>query len=86
MNERTGIIVWVSDTKAARGLEKYGSLYYISRRMRYAVLYVDTRRYEDVVANLMRLPYVKRVEKSLRGEIRTEYNTNVPDKTRFYTY
>lgn len=86
MKERTGIIVWVSDTRAARGLDKYGTLHYISRKMRYAVLYVDAKRYDEVAAQLMRLPYVKRVERSLRGEIRTEYDTQVPDKTRFYSY
>lgn len=86
MHERTGLIVWVSDARAARGLDKYGFLHYISRKMRYAVLYVDARRCEEITANLKRLPYVKRIERSLRGEIRTEYNVNVPDKTRFYTY
>jgi uncharacterized protein YlbG (UPF0298 family) len=86
MNERTGIIVWVNDIKAARGLDKYGSLHYISRKMRYAVIYVDAGRYEDISKNLLRLPYVKQVERSLRNEIRTEYSSNMPDKTRFYTY
>lgn len=82
--ERTGYIVWFSDWKAARALDKYGSLHYMSRKMNYAVLYIDADAAEDTVRNLQRLSYVRKVERSYRGEIKTEYESNVPDKTRFY--
>jgi len=85
-HERTGLIVWVNDVKQAKGLEKYGSVHYISKKMRYVVLYINAERYEDTTKNLIKLPYVKQVEKSLRNEIKTEYSSNIPDKTRFYTY
>ncbi|HZG84493.1 YlbG family protein [Paenibacillus sp.] len=84
--ERTGFIVWLSDAKPGRNLEKYGSLHYISRKMNYAVLYVNSDRAEETMKSIQRLPYVKKVERSYRGEIRTEYNSNMPDKTRFYSY
>ena len=83
--ERTGYIVWFSDWKAARGLEKYGTLHYISRRMNYAVMYMNAEAAEETVRNLQRLPFVCKVERSYRGEIKTEYEKNVPDKTRFYS-
>jgi uncharacterized protein YlbG (UPF0298 family) len=83
--DRSGLIVWVNDVKAARNLDKYGSLHYISKKMHYAVLYVNTDKMDEIVRNLMRLPYVKKVERSYRNEIKTEYNSNMPDKTRFYT-
>jgi len=83
--DRSGIIVWVNDVKAARNLERYGSLHYISKRMQYAVLYVHTDRLDDTLRHLQRLPYVKKVERSFRSEIKTEYSSNTPDKTRFYT-
>ncbi len=82
--ERTGYIVWYSDWKAARGLDKYGTLHYLSRKMHYAVLYVDSSVSEETLRNLQRLPYVKKIERSYRNEIKTEYERNVPDKTRFY--
>ncbi|UHA74048.1 YlbG family protein [Paenibacillus sp. 481] len=82
--ERTGFIIWVSDVKAARNLDKYGSLHYISRKMHYAVLYVNAERAEEVQKNIKRLPYVKKIERSLRNEIKTEYSNEIQDKTRFY--
>ncbi|WP_028595746.1 YlbG family protein [Paenibacillus assamensis] len=82
--QRTGYIIWVSDVKAARNLEKYGSLHYISRKMHYAVLYVNADRAEDTVKNLKRLNYVKKIERSYRNEIKTEYSSEFEEKTRFY--
>jgi uncharacterized protein YlbG (UPF0298 family) len=83
--ERVGYIVWVSDHRMARNLEKYGTVHYISRKMNYAVIYMDADKAEDTIRNIERLPYVKKAERSFRGEIRTEYAKNVPDKTRSYS-
>jgi uncharacterized protein YlbG (UPF0298 family) len=83
--DRSGLIIWVNDVKAARNLEKYGNVHYISKKMHYVVMYVHTSKMEEIVRNLTRLPYVKKVERSYRNEIKTEYSSNMPDKTRFYT-
>jgi len=83
--DRVGYIVWVSDHRQARNLDKYGTVHYISRKMNYAVIYMDADKAEDTIRNIERLQYVKKVERSYRGEIRTEYSKNVPDKTRSYS-
>lgn len=83
--ERKGLIVWVTDIRAARGLERYGSLHYISKKMRYAVLYVNANRAHDIMNQIQKLKYVKKVEYSYRNELKTEYNNHIPDKTRFYS-
>lgn len=82
---RKGLIVWVSDVKAARTLDRHGTLHYISRKMKYAVLYIHAEREQEVLAQLKRLNFVKKIEPSYRNEIKTEYNSNMQDKTRFYT-
>ncbi|EFM12935.1 Uncharacterized protein family UPF0298 [Paenibacillus curdlanolyticus YK9] len=83
--DRTGYIIWVSDLKAARSLDKYGTVHYMSRKMHYVVFYVDTDRAEDTARNVARLPFVKKIERSYRNELKTEYTKNVPDKSRFYS-
>ncbi|TXK85705.1 YlbG family protein [Paenibacillus sp. N3.4] len=85
MIERSGLIIWVNDTKAARNLERFGSLHYISKKMNYAVLYIHASKLDETIRNIQKLPYVKKVERSYRNEIKTEYSSDVPDKTRFYT-
>lgn len=82
---RAGLIVWLSDPKQYKSLEKYGSLHYFSKRMNYAVLYVNKEHEEGVLDNLKRLPFVKSVEPSLRHDIKTEYSKNTPDKTRAFS-
>ncbi|AIW40630.1 MULTISPECIES: YlbG family protein [Paenibacillus] len=81
--ERTGYIIWVSDIKAARNLEKYGNVHFISKRMHYVVIYMNADRAEDTVKNIRRLSYVRKVERSFRNEIRTEYND---DKEKMKEY
>lgn len=58
--ERTGFIIWVSDLKAARNLDKYGTVHYISRRMHYVVMYVNADRADDTMKNVKRLSYVRK--------------------------
>lgn len=83
--DRSGLIVWVNDIRPAKNLEKYGTVHYISKRMNYVAMYVHTEKLEEATRLIQRLPYVKKVEKSMRKEIKTEYDKNMPDKTRFYS-
>jgi len=82
--ERSGYIIWVSDVKAARNLEKYGSVHYISKRMHYVVMYVNADRADEIMKNIRRLSYVRKIERSYRNELKTEYSSNIPDKTSYY--
>jgi len=80
--DRCGIIIWVNDLKAARNLDRFGTVHFISKRMQYVVMYVHANVLDETIQNLERLSYVKMVERSFRTEIRTEYNSNMPDKTK----
>lgn len=79
ITERTGLIVWVNDIRPAKNLERFGSIHYISKRMSYVVLYIYTDKLEDTLRGLQRLPYVRKVERSYRNEIKTEYTSKVSE-------
>ena len=83
--ERTGFIIWVSDLKAAKGLDRFGTVHYISKKLKYVVLYMNAEKVEDNLKQLHRLSYVQKIERSLRNEIKTEYSKDVEDKTRAYS-
>lgn len=85
LTERKGYIVWVKDLKAARNLDKYGNVHYISRKMNYVVIYLNSERAEDTLRHLQRLPYVQKIERSYRNEIKQEYSGEMQDKTRSYS-
>lgn len=84
--QRKCLIVWISDVKGARALEKYGSLHYVSKKMKYAVLYIDADQEAAVSAQLKKLPFVKKIELSPRDEIKTEYSREFTDKSQFYSF
>lgn len=81
--KRQGLIVWIHNVKSARVLERYGSVHYVSRKLRYAVMYVDKDGLEATIAQIEKLNFVKKVELSYRGELKTEYSTNVPSNTSY---
>lgn len=84
VQQRIGYIVWVKDTKAARNLERYGNVHYISKKLKYIVIYLDAHHLDDTVQRISKLPYVRNVEPSLRHEIPTEYSSS-KDKSRSFT-
>jgi uncharacterized protein YlbG (UPF0298 family) len=80
--ERSGIIVWLHDPKAARNLERYGMIHYISKKMNYVVIYVNSNRVDENMKVIQNLPYVKKVERSYRDEIPTEYSNKNTEKMK----
>ncbi|GAA3407124.1 YlbG family protein [Paenibacillus hodogayensis] len=83
--QRTGLILWVSDLKQTKQLEKFGTIHYVSKRMHYVVLYVNADKADEATKTIQKYPFVKKIERSFRNEIKTEYNSNVPDKANLYT-
>lgn len=73
-NGRTGIIVWLHHTKYVKALRKFGNIYYVSKKMRYAVLYVDTDESEGVIKRIKKQRYTKDVALSHIQEIRTSFS------------
>lgn len=71
--ERTGLAVWVKDLRKARSLGRFGNIHYMSRRLNYVCMYIDARKEHQLVHRIQKMPFVIRVEKSLRKEIPTEF-------------
>ncbi|ANZ61807.1 hypothetical protein AYR62_04660 [Secundilactobacillus paracollinoides] len=61
IQEREDLVVYVSNLRQVRQLKRYGHVAYVSKRMRYAVIYVNTDQVSDVTAQLKELRFVKRI-------------------------
>ena len=83
--ERTGYIIWVSDLKAARGLERFGTVHYMSKKLHYVVIYMNTDRVEETLKQMGKLSFIRKIERSYRNELKTEYTKDSEDKTKFYS-
>jgi uncharacterized protein YlbG (UPF0298 family) len=82
ITDRSGIIIWLHDMKAARNLERYGSVHYISKKMNYVVMYVNASQLLEMTKTIQNLPYVKTIEPSFRDQIPTEYTSKNAEKLR----
>lgn len=86
MHDRQGLIVYVHQLKQAKSLRKYGHVHFISRKLKYVVVYMDQDKIEATKEKLSRLPYVKKVLESQRPFLKTEYENAKPDKAKEYDY
>lgn len=69
IKERVSVSVWVYSLKQLRQLRRYGMIYYVSKRMKYVVMYLDKSNLETASKALNNLRFVKKVEVSPRQEI-----------------
>ncbi|EKZ4260495.1 YlbG family protein [Listeria monocytogenes] len=74
-NDRQAIVVWMNHLKQVRSLKRFGNVHYVSRKLKYAVLYCDMAEVEDNSNKVSRFHYVKRVEMSFRPFLKTEYES-----------
>lgn len=79
---RQGLIVWVNSMKYVKQLRRYGNVHYASRKMKYAVLYIDMDKGKEMIQKLESLHYVKKVEESFKPFIKTTFENSRPDKEK----
>ncbi|KUP07318.1 hypothetical protein Q73_04975 [Bacillus coahuilensis m2-6] len=86
LKERQGIIVWLYNLKHAKTLRRYGNVQYVSKKLKYVVIYCDSTQYDSIYDKISSLPYVKGVQPSFKPYIKTEYQNSKPDKAKEYDY
>lgn len=86
MINRQGIIVYFHNLRQAKSLRKYGHVHYISRKMKYVVLYCNQDEVESVIRKVRQISSVKKVMPSYRPFLKTTYENAKPDKAKEYDY
>ncbi|PRO64746.1 YlbG family protein [Alkalicoccus urumqiensis] len=80
VQDRVSLSVYLQSLKQVKQLKRYGHVHYVSRKMKYVVLYTDVENMEQLEDKLQKLPFVKRVRRSMRPWIKTEYQKEVKEK------
>ena len=83
MQKRRGIIVWVYSLKQLKTLKRYGLVHFVSRKMKYVVLYVNEETVEEVEEKLQTLHFVRQVERSYRPDIETNFADRIGTKAAY---
>lgn len=83
MQKRRGIIVWVYSLKQLKTLKRYGLVHFVSRKMKYLVLYVNEETVEEVEEKLQTLHFVRQVERSYRPDIEMNFADRIGTKAAY---
>lgn len=86
LGQRQGIIVWLYSLKQAKMLRKFGNVHFVSKRLKYVVLYCDLEEVESIMEKIQNYSFVKKVEPSYKPFLKTEYENSKPDKAKEYDY
>jgi len=83
---RQGIIVWLYSLKQAKMLRRFGNVHFVSKKLKYVVLYCNQEDAEDLIGKLQAYSFVKKVEPSYKPFLRMEFENAKPDKAKEYDY
>jgi len=84
--QRQGLIVWLYSLKQAKMLRRFGNVHYVSRKLKYAVLYCNQDDLPGIMEKLNSYSFVKKVEPSYKPFLKVEYENSIPDKAKEYDY
>ncbi|WP_138415047.1 YlbG family protein [Aquibacillus sediminis] len=84
--KRQGMIIWFQHMKNIKQIKRYGHLIYVSKHLKYAIIYVNQDEIEDKQQKLRRLPFVSKVDLSYKPFIRTDFENAQGDKAKEYDY
>ncbi|PLR84092.1 hypothetical protein CVD25_12760 [Bacillus canaveralius] len=84
--QRQGIIIWLYSLKQAKMLRRFGNVHYVSRRLKYAVLYCNQEEMEGLLEKIQSYSFVKKVEPSYKPFLQLEFENSKPDKAKEYDY
>lgn len=74
MTKRCGLIVWVYNLRQLKNLKRHGTVVYVSRKMKYVVLYIDDAEKDKIIQTVSKLHFVRSVALSHRQEVAAKGN------------
>ncbi|GER68183.1 UPF0298 protein [Weizmannia acidilactici] len=86
LSDRQGLIIWLYQMKHTKYLRRFGNVHYASKKMKYVVLYCDRAEIEHIKEKIENLPFVRKVDYSMKPFLKTEYENAKPDKAKEYDY
>ncbi|KRL67873.1 YlbG family protein [Companilactobacillus versmoldensis] len=78
--ERQAIYVWLYSMKWKRKLQRFGTIYYSSPKMKYVIMYINSDRVAKVKSELKTKKYVKRISMAHRKELDEHFAMKIPEK------
>ena len=71
---RQEIIIWLTNGRLCKKLRRFGTIIYVSFKMKYVIMYVNSAQAEEKMVQIAQLDFVKDVELSPRQDLKTDYS------------
>jgi uncharacterized protein YlbG (UPF0298 family) len=73
IQKRRGLIVWVYSLRQLKNLRRFGFVHYVSRKMKYVVMYLNEEDYEAKKNKIEQFHFVRQVQPSYRPDIEMNF-------------
>ena len=83
LTQRRGLIVWVYSLRQLKNLKRLGFVHYVSRKMKYVVMYLNEENFEEAKERIERLHFVRSVEPSYRPDIEMNFAEKIGTKAAY---
>ncbi|MDF2789070.1 MAG: hypothetical protein K0S80_2168 [Neobacillus sp.] len=84
--QRQGLVIWLYSLKQAKMLRRFGNVHYVSKKLKYVVLYCNQDELEVIMEKINSFSFVKKVEPSYKPFLKMEFENAAPDKAKEYDY
>lgn len=86
VQKRRGIIVWVYSLKQLKNLKRFGLVHYVSRKMKYVVLYLNEETFDTSEEKIKKLHFVRKVERSYRPDVEMNFADRIGTKAAYQVH
>lgn len=83
---RQGLIVWFQQMNNVKKIKRFGNLIYVSKKLKYAIIYVNQSELTEIEEKLLTFRFVSKVERSYKPFLATEFENAKPDEAKKYDY
>lgn len=83
---RQGLVIWFKHRKNIRQIKKYGHLIYVSRKLNFAIIYVNRDEIDHIIEKLANLSFIKKMERSYKPFVTTNFENAKLDEAKLYDY
>lgn len=77
---RQSLIVWLYTLKHLKSIRKHGHIHYISKKLKYVVLYVNADQIDQTKEQLERYHFVRKVDNTFRDDIDMTFKDSIPNR------
>ncbi|MFC0234596.1 YlbG family protein [Vagococcus entomophilus] len=83
VTRRRSLVIWVYSLRQVKNLRRFGTIQYVSRKMKYVILYMPDEEIEATEFKLNKLHFVRQVERSYRPDVEMNFADKIGKKELF---